>query len=243
MTAAMAGVAVGAPVRAQTPGLTASVERLKQNIPALFENQQRFSASSALIDEFLAQEYAARRDFFGEVLNVSEFDYETMARAQAPEFTALSGEDLDATRLAPDAVEPIKVLRDILPKPDDTRVEVCKDILIEALGLKFLGEAIGTLIKENSVLAQYFDDFVYRLGLRDVPGAREALIALVYWLMSEPGLKALQKAVGVMPIGQLRRRVIAALGSRLVPVVGWTFTGACLAACVYAHRQRLTAVF
>ena len=219
------------------------VAAFKEALPGIFEKDLRFAPERDKVTSFLAQEYNARLQFFE---GMQDATAEQVRAASPPETEAIvefAGKEAGDFVLRPADVQQLGLDQTREPRTGDTPAQVISDIVKETLGLEFLDDVFLTLINGDTRFAVLFRKLSEQVGLRDYNGAVETLKTLVLWMSSTAGFDKLKGVASRLPPGQLRRRLIGALGSRMVPFVGWAFLGACFMASLYSNRKRLAVVF
>ena len=230
------------PTRAIAQTYQSSLDQLREELPSVFSGNLRFQADERTIDSFLQEELVARQNFFENLsdLNTSELFTQLDPAAQQLD---LNQDELANVIVPANDVRGIKILRDIPARENDSQTEVVLDIIIGTLGLEVFREALVELAKGDNVFAQNLADMSEALQVRDFDTAQEHLITIVIWITSQAGLRAIQSVLTTLSLSEIRLQLLFKLGARLVPYVGWGFTGMCFASCVYAYRNRLRAVF
>ncbi len=216
-----------------------AIDQLKQGIPSVFSADARFTADPEFIDQFLNEELEPRRQFFSRLSVATIDDVRSVLDPAATDIGVTTDEDIQTVSDVEQYIQAIKASNSSEGREGETLIEITLDITVEALGLQFLREALSQLLVEDDLASEIVERIARELEIRDTEAAVRNVIDLVFHILSASTLVAIGRLIVGSSAPQIRKRILIALGVRLVPFVGWTFTSACFAACVFAHRRRL----
>lgn len=160
------------PARAQA--LAASVQQLKNDIPAIFAPGAHAEANAEFQRDFLAQELPARRRFFEELGGASEADLRQQIVLVQDDFNVeLSSEDILSFKLPIDAVVQIISLEEVIPVEGETIVDVLLDIAVQVIGLEIVADILPELYNRNDAFRSLVDNLGHSLRIYDTRGGIE----------------------------------------------------------------------
>lgn len=217
-----------------------AVAFLTSALPSIFSPQARFRADDGFVKDFLTEEEGARTGFFERIADEDPANLLPDLDPAASQIGVTSPQDVALVKVAPDEVEQIKVMRENPPVEGEGLIEVVLQIVVDTMDWRFLLDALKQLLRSDGYLAEKLDGCAEALRIRDMDGALGNLIDIASHVVTVDTLTRLAGFVDG-DAAALRRRVLKTLGLRLIPFVGWAFTGGCLAVCVYSYRERLVA--
>lgn len=219
----------------------AAISQLESDLAIVFSPAQGIQPTPGFIDQFLSVELSARVTFFEQIEIATPAELARELVPDASEINLVIPDEVSLIVADPMEVEPVKINRDLPPIEGETRIELLLNIFVDTIDWRFAYDGLRWLATEDEVFSNIVQDMGNSLGIRDMPGLIENVIRLVGYVTSTDTIARLGEQLG-MASSELRQRLYKALGLRLIPYAGWAFTGACLAACIYAYRQRIAAV-
>ena len=120
-------------------------------------------------------------------------------------------------------------------------VPILVDIILEALDLKLIKEAILKVIEQTPELQQWLDELAQKIKLRDAKQVIEVLAKIIEKCTEVGMLDLLTRLLGREEAKRVWRLLLKKIGLRFVPFVGQLYTLIAVATALFNNSARLIA--